>query len=198
MKKGIALFLSFVFTASITSSFASAYTMDENESNSLSNPTTQFSENIQNTSNTVVVDCSTGWEPMSDEEWAEYIAFYSEAQPFGADPPSKNKLWDWSNGDYSATFSMKERVFTNYRFIGSTEYHVFAHLYNPNVEVDNALQVAIIDEKNAAKKIVSGNTTLDTVFNDLNVGTRYAFYVSKTQGDGFTGTGGITIYAPGT
>ena len=93
---------------------------------------------------------------------------------------------------------MKERVFTNYRFIGSTEYHVFAHLYNPNVEVDNALQVAIIDEKNAAKKIVSGNTTLDTVFNDLNVGTRYAFYVSKTQGDGFTGTGGITIYAPGT
>lgn len=198
MKKGIALFLSFVFTASITSSFASAYTRDENESNLLSNPATQSSENIQNTSNTVVIDCSTGWEPLSDEEWAEYIAFYSEAQPFGADPPSKSTLWDWSEGDYSATFSMKERVFTNYRFVGSTEYHVSAYLFNPNVAVNNALKVAIIDEKNAAQKIVSGNGTVDTVFKDLNAGTRYAFYVSKTKGDGFTGTGGITIYAPGT
>ena len=197
MKKTLALFISFVFTASITSSFASAYTMDENEPNSFSNPTALSSENIQNTSNTIVVDCSTGWEPMSDEEWAEYIAFYSEAQPFGADPPSKNTIWDWSNGDYSASFEMEYLVYTNYRFTGSTKYSVSAHCYNQNVAVNNAFKVAIIDEKNAAKKTVSGNATLDTVFTNLNAGTRYAFYVSKTKGDGFTGTGGITIYAPG-
>lgn len=115
---------------------------------------------------------------------------------FGSNPPSDTAVWNWANGKYASTFSMKYRVFTGSRFTGYTSYYTHVDVSNDGYRLTaGAFTITAIQDDNGEGASWSGDAgtySADIVFTGCQAYERLAFAVSKPD-DGGTDTGHITV-----
>lgn len=138
----------------------------------------------------------TGTKEQTDLMISEYltdIPVNTRATAKGANPPSSSNVWDWSKGTYSGSFTMKERVFTNYMFNGYSSYTISANV-TCSVAANKSISIQVYNEN---KKLITScsykdRTDCSLTVSNLSAGTKIYVAVAHDY-DGFEATGIVRV-----
>lgn len=150
-------------------------------------PIVSLGDGLYAVGNQLFIDCAN---PKTVEEDDPGIV------PYGASFPSSSKVWNWNNGEYSATYECTRLVYTSYRFTGYSSYHVEASGYYEESGHYNDGYFKISLMKSASKTLgshqVEGEGYDEYTFYNVNPGDQVAVKISKTD-DNCTMYGNVRV-----